>query len=353
MEKKFYQILSNYQKKIDREVKKFFDKKINQTRQIFLKETLKLLKEFSLRPAKRIRAILVNYGYFLAGGKDKKAILETSIFFELIHNYLLIHDDIIDQDEFRRGKKTIHYQYQKLFSLNKKEKEHFGQSMAIVTGDITNSLGYEILNSSNFPNDFKIRAIEKLNQIIYFTCYGQMFELWLREKMKFNRKITENEILEIYRNKTAFYTFLGPLQIGAILAGANQKFLEKIEKFALPLGIAFQIRDDIQEVFSLAKEIGKPIASDIREGQPNLLIFRALRQGKNLKKYLGREKINKNEIKKIREVLVESGSLQYCQDLAKKLIKKAKKILNSERVFPKKEKQFLSNLADFIITRKS
>lgn len=282
MTKDFFKIISAYQRKISQELQQFFNKKIKQTKPRFLKQTLALLKEFSLRPAKRIRAILVNYGYFLAGGKNRKAILESSIFIELIHNYLLIHDDIMDQDKIRRGGPTVHCSYQ--------GSEHYGMSMALVVGDMANALGYEVLAGSDFPDSYKIRAIEKLNQILYLTGYGQMFEFWLGKS-----KRQAQDILEIYRNKTALYTFVGPLQIGAILAGASPEFLQKIEKFALPLGIAFQIKDDIQDLSS-----------------------------------------NSLDIK-----------------MAERLINRAKKFLKLEKSFPEKEKQFLLDLADFTIKRQN
>lgn len=353
MNKEFNQILANYQKKINKEIKFFFDREVKQNKKSFLKEVLKILREFSLRPAKRIRAALVNYGYFLAGGKNKKAILKVSIFIELIHNFLLIHDDIIDRDKFRRGGLTIQYQYQKLSSLkNTKEKEHYGDSMAIVIGDIINLIGYKILNSANFPEKYKLKAVEKLNQVLYLTGYGQALELWLREKIIFNKKIKEKEIFEIYKNKTAFYTFIGPLQIGAILAGADRKFLEKIEKTASPLGIAFQIRDDIQEIFHPKKEPNKPLISDIKERQPNLLIIKTLEKEKYQKKlrnYLGKNRLNEEDLKIVKNIFTKSGSLQYCKEKMEKLINQVKKDLISEKKFPKKEKQFILNLADYLL----
>lgn len=304
MNRIFSQILSNYQKQINKELEKLFNKKINQSKQPFLKKVLKLLKEFSLRSGERIRAVLVNCGYFLAGGKNKKAILKASIFIELTHNYLLIHDDILDRDMVRRGKPTIHYYYQKISRLRSKpEKKHYGQSMAIEAGDMMVALSYEILTSSNFPDKAKNLALEKLNQIVSLTAYGQMLELNLRGK-----KIKEKDVFEIYQSKTVPYSFVGPLQIGAILAGADEKFLNKIEKFALPLGVAFQIKDDISD-----------IKSDIRENQPTLF--------------------------------KKSGSIQYCQKIIEKLRKKTKRIIELEKGFPKKEKQFLLNLADYILSK--
>lgn len=278
MTKEFSQILSNCQRLIGKEIEKFFEQKIEKTAAPFEREVFNWLKEYSLRPAKRIRAILVNYGYFLAGGKNKQAILQASIFIELIHNYLLIHDDIIDKDEMRRGGKTLHCLY--------------GQDMAMGAGDMASALGYEVLTSCSFPSEYKIKAINKINQTLSSTCYGQMLELKLREKKKF----TEKSVLEMYKRKTAFYTLVAPLQVGALLAGADEKFLKKIEKFALPLGIGFQIRDDIQDG--------------------------------DIEKTFGFKK-------------------EKYQKLLEKFVAQAKKSLRSEKTFPISEKEFLLNLADY------
>lgn len=277
----FSQALLGLQKRINREVAKFFNQKIKEADAAFEKEVLGWLKEYSLRKAKRIRAVLVNCGYFLAGGKNQAAILRTSIFIELIHNYLLIHDDIIDKDEMRRGKKSLHRLY--------------GLDMAIVAGDMASALGYEILTSSPFFAKEKTRVLEKLNRTLYCTGYGQILELNLRKKIKSGKKVSDNDVLTIYKKKTAFYTLVAPLQIGAILAGADKGFLKKIEKFALPLGIAFQIRDDLQD-------------GDIEK------VF-----GFSRRKY---------------------------QKIQERLIVLAQKILKEERAFPKKEKEFLLNLAE-------
>lgn len=278
----FSQSLSNLEKRINKEIKKFFDQKISETRASFEGKVLYWLKEYSLRKAKRIRPILVYYGYCLAGGKNKETILKTSIFIELIHNYLLIHDDIIDKDEVRRGKKSLHCLY--------------GTDMAIVAGDMAAALGYEILSSAKFPAKNRLLAVERLNKTLYSTCYGQMLELLLRNKAKSGKKISDGDVLTMNTKKTAFYTLVTPLQIGALLAGTNESFLKKIERFALPLGIAFQIRDDLQD-------------GDIEE------VFG-----------FSREKYQKKQ---------------------EQLVAKAKKILKHERAFPKKEKEFLLNLADY------
>ena len=288
--------------KIDKELELFFDKEIKEAKAPFLIETLKNLKEYSLRPAKRIRAILINYGYLIAGGKDEKEIFKTSIFIELIHNFLLIHDDILDQDKMRRGKPSLHVKY-----AEERSGEHYGTSMAIVAGDMMEFLGRKILAESNIADNLKIRAIRKLNETLVSTAYGEMFEVQLKEKLKNGGTVKEDEILDVYKTKTAFYTFVGPLQIGAILAGGNDELLKTLEKIGIPMGVAFQIKDDMDDA-----------EKDKKEGQPTLLALKGLEE---------------------------------CAQLEKNLIEEAK-IAIADAAFPEKEKTFLTNLADYIIKRK-
>ena len=344
MDKKFKKILLTYKKKIDKEVSLFFQNKIL-TEDNFERQYLKILKEYSLRPAKRLRAILVNAGYLLAGGKDTKEILKTSIFIEIIHNFLLIHDDIIDRDEVRRGKEAAHCYYQNKSFLKGGEGEHFGKSMAIVLGDIANILGYEILINSAFEVKYKLKAFKKLNEISELTGRGQMLEIELKAKMSAGRKIREKDIINIYKSKTAFYTFVLPLQIGAILAGADSGLLGKIEKFAIPLGIAFQIRDDIKEIFDSSEKNQR--MSDITEGQPTLLIAKALLKERRIKNYFGKKRINNKDAADIRDLMYKSGAIQYCKSLINNLINTSLNILAKEN-FPQKEKQFLISLAKYL-----
>ena len=139
----FHQTLLKYQRKIDSELKIFFDKKIKESFLISKEavETVNLLKDYTLRKGKRLRALLVNLGYFSANGKNRKGILKASLAIELIHNFLLIHDDIIDQDRLRRGQLSLHSLYQKKFFNN----QHTGISLAMISGDIISVWGYENL----------------------------------------------------------------------------------------------------------------------------------------------------------------------------------------------------------------
>ena len=124
------------------------------------------------------------------------------------------------------------------FLSKKFDDLHLGISLALVAGNISCVLGYQALINSSFPDEDKIKTFDILNKMIAKTWHGEMLELFLKEE---EVKFTEEDILNVSRYKTAYYTFVDPLKIGATLAGKRDKFLDKLEKFALPLGIAFQI----------------------------------------------------------------------------------------------------------------
>lgn len=341
-------ILSQYQKKINSEMEKLFDQKIKQSQSIFKEatETIKILRDINLG-GKRIRPILVNAGYFLAGGKNNKEILKTSLSVEFIHNWFLIHDDIIDQDRLRRNQSSLYAFYQ-----DKMKDDHTGISLAIIAGDISAALGYQVFVSSRFPEKLKTKALNIFYETVVNTCHGEMLEVFLKEDKE---KLKEKDILNICKYKTAFYTFVNPLKIGATLAGANDKFLKQIQNFSLPIGIAFQIRDDILGLFAPQEKIGKPVASDIEENQPNLLICKTLNLSKgqdkrDFKKYLGKENLNQKEIEKIRRIVRQSGALDYCQNLAQSLANQAKLSLDKIKA-DKKEKDFLLAMIDYTVSR--
>ncbi len=224
--------------------------------------------------------------------------------------------------------------------------------MAIMIGDLASAFGYEILANSDFPPELKIKAIQKLNQIISNTTAGEAMDVVLGMDLK----MSAARIFEMQKYKTAMYTMEGPLHLGAILAGADEKFLRSLSKFAVPLGIAYQIQDDIIGVFGNEKEIGKPVGSDIREGKKTLLISDALKranekQKKTLNSILGNRKIGIGDIDKARKIIADTGSLELSNKKAEKLIKLSKKYI--EKIEDNgEEKVFLKELANFVVKRR-
>lgn len=209
----------------------------------FVKETKKaniklspFAKSFlnSCRGGKRIRGILVNLGYEIAlPTKFNYDIYKIGAAFEILHTALLIHDDIIDQSPKRRGQPSL---YMALGG------NHYGISQAISLGDIGLYLPIKIITKTSFSAEPKIKALNYFSQILINTGWGQIMDME-KSPVDLSSKDKDIEFVNLY--KTAKYTIAGPLQLGAILAGAEKRLVKKLGEFGENLGIAFQIQDDI------------------------------------------------------------------------------------------------------------
>lgn len=345
--------LRQFQKEVNRRLVDFFQQKIKKFKKLspVTGEMVEEIRNFTMRDGKRIRPLFVYYGYLATGGKNKKAILDVCIFAELIHSYLLIHDDIIDRDKIRRGELTLHCRYSKDYRKLSNDADFLGICAGILAGDLTSTFSYEILADSNFLMELKNKAIKRLNQILEDVINGQILDIFL----KVGRKLNKEDIFKILEYKTARYTIEGPLQIGAILAGAGSKTLQILSQYAIPLGMAFQIKDDILGMFGDSKITGKTIDSDIKEGKQTLLILEArqrtdAKQKKIIAGTLGNINATKKQIQELKKIVRETGSLDYSLREAKKLVNRAKIVIEKSN-FSLEVKQFLIGIADYIIQR--
>ena len=353
------EILKEYKKRFDPCLEKYFKQKIKKAKEVdfFASQAIKMIADFTLAGGKRIRPALVYYGYLASGGKEDQKILEVSMSLELIHSFLLIHDDIIDRDEKRHGITTVHEKYkkigQRIISKSKEDSAHFGNSMAIITGDIAYAMANEIIFNSKFSPEIIIKALDKMQNIVYITCAGEMLDVVMENR----GRTSEKEILHMFEGKTSRYTFEGPLHFGSILSGnSDKKILDKFSAYSLPLGKAFQIRDDILGIFGDEKKTGKPVGSDVSEGKQTLLLLKALQNGtreqkKNLQKYLGKKDLTKNELEEFRQIIRETGSLKYNQELAENFVAQSLEALKKIEFKNKEAKFFMEGLAEYIIKR--
>ncbi|HCP08968.1 MAG TPA: hypothetical protein DIT25_04190 [Candidatus Moranbacteria bacterium] len=348
--------LQEFKAKIDVEIENYFDRVIKETEKIDkdISGALKHSKKIILSGGKRARGAFMYYGYLAAGGTELKRMLKTSVSIELVHLFLLVHDDIIDQDSKRHGVITTHEYYKKIGKnfLRNKNPEHFGVSMGIIVGDMLGAMGNQIIFESGFNSDLVIKALTKLQKIISMTVIGESEDVHIENR----GKATVDEILRMYEHKTAKYTFEGPLHLGAILGGKdNKKFLEHLSGYAIPAGIAFQIQDDILGVFGSEKKTGKPAGSDIRQGKYTILVAKAYEradkaQKKALEGILGKPEISKGEIEIFQQIIKDTGSYDYAKKLSKELVLKAKRELSKLRIKPEAG-DFLNDIADYMIER--
>ncbi|MBU2028883.1 polyprenyl synthetase family protein, partial [Patescibacteria group bacterium] len=311
--KKFF---TGFKKQIDRELTVYLDDKIREAEKqdFFTANLAKQAKKIILSGGKRLRPAFMYWGYMAGGGKEREKILKNSISIELVHNFLLMHDDIIDHGQKRHGVATLNAEYSKIGKLffGQDGAEHFGNSMALIFGDMLSAMSNQVIFTSNFPADLIVKALKQIQAIVSQTVVGEIQDVY----MDSSGKTSEEAILKMYRNKTACYTIEGPLVLGAVLAGADEKIFKVLSAYALPLGVAFQIQDDILGIFGSEKELGKEIGLDIKESKKTLLLVKALELGTReqkvfLKEILGQKAISQSEIKKFQEIMVTSRALQY------------------------------------------
>lgn len=214
---------------------------------------------------KTIRGSLVLLASEAYGLNISNDVLLTASAMELIQSGLLIHDDIIDQDRTRRGADTLFVQYEHLaHSLNISEKVPFGRGMAMCIGDATFFLALELISETNASAVLMHTIAQEYTSV----CVAQMQDI----TFGFSHSLpTEEEVLSLYRYKTARYTFSLPLKLGAILAGAPEDEITSLELLGEQIGILFQLHDDMLNLYGNKSDTGKPVSSDLREGKKTLI----------------------------------------------------------------------------------
>ena len=247
---------------------------------------------------------------------------------EFLHNFMLIHDDIIDRSDLRRGRPTMHKILAHTVKTNDPDK--LGIDLGIIAGDIVYALAIDAFLSIDEPLDRKERALKYFIQTAAFTAMGEFIDTVCG--VKGIADVDEKEVFLNYTLKTARYTFDCPMVTGAILAGADKREIKRISQFGILIGQAFQVQDDIIGIFETEEAIGKSILSDLAEGKKTILVAHAYRtlKGKQHQAFL--EIFNKKnktlkDLDVVKKIFVEGGSLAYALDAVNTRLAQAQKIL--------------------------
>ncbi len=261
-------------------------------------------------------------------GKDYRKIIPAAVAIETIHNFTLIHDDIMDEDEMRRGVKTVH--------------TLFGIPTAILAGDTLFSEAFEILAECDVESENIVRATKKLARVCVEICEGQYMD------MDFERRfdVSEEEYIEMVRKKTGVLIALSA-SIPAILFGEKREIEEALWNYGLLAGIGFQIYDDVLDIVGKNK-IGKDWGSDIVEGKRTLIVIKAFRNGIELECF-GKGKAEREELERDINKLIDCGAVDYAKKKAKEFVELAKK--NLGLLEESEAKRNLIELADFFVER--
>ena len=311
-----------------------------------IKTYYSMIKDYTMMGGKRLRPIALILSYLDCGGKDEKKILLPAIAVELHQSYTLILDDIMDEDDFRRGQPGINKKLRDFFLSNFKEEEYKGTlfnkkssrftvSTALMLGNICNILSKKAILDSDFDNDVKIKALKVIEDADEKICQGQMLDILMEHKAA-----TEIEYFDMIKNKTA--EFFGMcFELGAVFAGADDK-RHMYKQVGINSAIAFQIQDDIIDVLG---NKGHEFGSDIKKGKKTLLMIKTLEKANDDQKRFIMKIIGKaasdEDIKKVVKIMHDTGAINYCRRLIKQYSEKAK------------ESGILRELVDVMINRDS
>ena len=319
-------------KRIEAEMDKLVPKGIEP--EVLAKATRHLLEA----GGKRLRPCLALIACEAVGGRADDA-LETAAALELLHTFTLIHDDIMDKDEFRRNVKTVH--------------TIWGEPVAIIAGDALFAKVFEAVAANarrlGLPADRVVEIFDTLSKASFEICRGQALDMLFEGR----KDIGEKEYLKMVSGKTGAL-IEASTKVGALLGKGEHKKVEALAEYGRLIGMAFQIHDDVLGMVGEQEKFGKPIGSDIREGKRTLIIVRALetaspKDRKTLARALGNRKASKAEIKAAIEVLKDTGAIDHATKKARELVARAKSKLDA--LPNSKAKRFLLELADFTIER--
>jgi len=351
----FNSFAERYSALVEEELAKFLEEKARSAADERRRRVVEEISKFTLGGGKRLRPLLMILGYAGSKGVVDSRIVRASISIELVHSYLLMHDDVMDRDEFRRGRPTVWRAFRDLHAeaYGLEEATHYGYSMAIIAGDLAAAYAVQALLRSEFEYDVVLKAVELIQDVIEKTGHGQILDMTLEKEPL--SAVKEEDVLEVHRLKTALYTIDGPLRMGGILARADEDLLRAYTRYAIPVGIAFQLQDDILGVFGDEAIVGKPVDSDIKEGKRTLLVVKAWEratpeQRRVMERVLGNRLASKEEVEMVREIMRSTGALDYVRELALRLAREGSSALDEADV-SSDVREVLKDLAKVVVER--
>jgi geranylgeranyl diphosphate synthase type I len=273
---------------------------------------------------KRLRPAFAYWGWRAAGGSPAKtdAIYTAAAAIELVHASALVHDDVMDDSDTRRGRPAAHHQFARIRPpyAAARQTTQFGQMAAILLGDMLLSWSDELLGRSALKPKALARGRVYFDKLRTEVVAGQYLDVLAQT----SDKSSASDAMRVIRYKSAKYTVERPLQFGAALANGDRRLLRDLSSYGIPLGEAFQLRDDVLGVFGEARLTGKPTGDDIREGKRTLLMARAFgkadkQQLKVLTTNFGHPRIDAKGIAAVQDILRDTGALTAVETVISEL----------------------------------
>ncbi len=289
---------------------------------------------------KRLRPAVVVLSARVAGGREAGArAVPLGAAVELFHTFTLIHDDIMDRDDFRRGVETVHRRY--------------GLDMAILAGDLLHVEAFRAIAESGLPAEAVARASRALSLAGKRVSEGQALDMMFEETWD----VTVDDYLRMIYLKTGAL-IEASARMGAAAAGAPEGVEEALGTYGARVGVAFQIRDDVLGVYGDPAKTGKPVYNDLREGKKTILVLKALEslppdEAEELRRIVGARGrgVGEEDYRLAAELIRRSGALDYAMELARRLAREAIEALESVEARDEEALRALRELAVFAVER--
>jgi geranylgeranyl diphosphate synthase type I len=285
---------------------------------------------------KRLRPLLATMACEAVGGKWETA-LPFGVALEMVHNFTLVHDDVMDEDDMRRGIRTVHSQW--------------GVPEAILAGDAMFARAFELVLESDVDGDRAVKLVDVLARAVRLLAEGQQMD------MSFERRktVAADEYLKMIERKTAVL-YSAAAQGGAIVGGAPESVQEELFEYGRLIGLGFQIWDDVLDLRSDQKTFGKPVLNDIRNGKKTIIVVDALSkldgaQRTEFLAVLGKKDATEKELLRAKDLLEAVGSIEHADRVANEHIAMAKGHLSAVKDGPHKDA--LKAFADLMVGRKT
>jgi geranylgeranyl diphosphate synthase type I len=308
---------------------------------------LEALRHFVLDGGKRLRPAFCHWAYVGAGGAPgDRAVVDAGAALELLHAFALLHDDVMDGSELRRGRDCVHVEFAARHAASgwRGEARRFGEGVAILVGDL--AFVYADLLMVDVPAE----ATAVFNELRVELNIGQALDLVGTAEARRDKPMARR----IARYKSGKYTVERPLHLGAALTGRLEDLAEPLSAYGLPLGEAFQMRDDVLGTFGDPAVTGKPVGEDLREGKPTPLLAvttaRAGDAGRKLLDRVGSPDLGDDEVAAIQTLMVETGAREETERVVDELAAEAVAALD-RAALTGEAKAALTELAAFVAHR--
>jgi len=304
------------------------------------------LESFLLEGGKRLRPLFAYAGFAATGKVATAADIRAFTSLELLQACALIHDDLMDRSDTRRGKPAIHRHFENLHQQEAMNglADQFGEAAAVLLGDLALVWSDHLLHTSGVENSALLSALKVHDEMRIELMAGQYLDV--REAGE--RSPSVDRSLRIARYKSGKYTIERPLHLGGALATDDSQILQSYTNYGLPLGEAFQLRDDVLGVFGDPSETGKPAGDDLREGKRTVLIEMTYQKANSGQKQILDDNFGKDldlaGVEKVREVVTQTGALGEVENMISSLFDQSQKAL-AEANITAQAKEAFSELA--------